>query len=91
MGEKRKLLGNFEKILKIFHETSIEKLNFYFYFGKFVTNNRALGNNTIFYYNLFGLGGGGFPPSPLLRRHNMATLFWSEKIFGVKKGLTKKV
>ena len=57
---KRKLLGNFEKILKIFDENSIGKWNlfiFYFYFGKFVTKNRAFGNNTIFYNNFFGFGG----------------------------------
>ena len=28
--EKGKMLGNFEKILKLFDENSIEKLNFYF-------------------------------------------------------------
>ena len=37
LDEKRILLGNFEKILKIFDENSIEKLNFYFYFGNIVT------------------------------------------------------
>ena len=36
-NEILKFLGNFEKILKIVDENSIEKLNFYFYFGKFVT------------------------------------------------------
>ena len=29
VDEKHRLLGNFEKILKIFDEISIEKLNFY--------------------------------------------------------------
>ena len=56
LDEKRKLLGNYEKILKIFRENSLEKLNFYFIFyfifififRKFVTKNRAFGNNTIF-------------------------------------------
>ena len=46
--EKHKLLGKFEKILKFFDENSIEKLNYYF-FRKFVTKNRAFGNNTIFH------------------------------------------
>ena len=64
LDEKCKLLGNFEKILKIFDENSIEKLN-YFYFGKFVTKNSAFGNNTIFLQHFFGFGGGGFPPFPL--------------------------
>ena len=59
LDEKHKLLGNFEKILKIFDENSIEKLNFYFYLGKFVTKNRAFGNNTIFLQRFFGFG---FPP-----------------------------
>ena len=60
MDEKRKLLGNFEKILENFDENSIEKLNFYFYFGKFVTKNRAFGNNTIFLQQFFPVSG-GFP------------------------------
>ena len=53
------------EILKIFDENSIGKLNFILIFGKFVTKNRALGNNTTFLQKLFGFGGGGFPPSPL--------------------------
>ena len=36
---------------------------FYFYFGKFVSKNRAFGNNTIFYNN-FLVWGGGIPPPP---------------------------
>ena len=32
MDEKRKALRNFEKILKLFHENSIDKLDFYFLF-----------------------------------------------------------
>ena len=38
----------FEKILKIFDENSIEKLNFYLFFGKVVAKNRAFGNIIIF-------------------------------------------
>ena len=34
---------------------------FYFYFGKFVSKNRAFGNNTIFYNN-FLVSGGRIPP-----------------------------
>ena len=37
-----------------------------FYFLKFVTKNRAFGNNTIFLQQFFGFGG-GFPPSACLR------------------------
>ena len=64
LDEKRKLLGNFEKISKIFDENSIEKLNFYFIFRKFVTKNRAFGNNTSFLQQFFRFRG-GFPPFPL--------------------------
>ena len=80
--------------MKIFDENSIEKLNFYFYFyfGKFVTKNSALENNTIFLPQFFWFRGGvgNFPLPPLLRPCIIATLFWSEKMFDVKKGLTKK-
>ena len=62
LDEKRKLLGNFEKI---FDEKSIEKLNFYFYFGKFVSKNRAIGNNTFLQQFFRFRGGGDFPLSPL--------------------------
>ena len=48
---KNTLLGNFEKILKIFDENSIENFNFIMIFGKFVAKNRAFGNNTIFLSN----------------------------------------
>ena len=70
LDEKQKLFGNFEKILKFFDEISIEKLNFFcifIFFRKFVTKNRAFGNNTIFIQQFFSISGGGeFPPiSPL--------------------------
>ena len=77
LDQKRKLLGNFEKILKIFDENSIEKLNFYFIFifilnfilnfifRQFVTQNRAFGNNTSFLQQFFRFGGrGNFTPFP---------------------------
>ena len=47
LEEKHKLLGNSEKILKVFAENSIENLNLTI-LGKFVTKNRAFGNNIIF-------------------------------------------
>ena len=59
-GQKT-LLGNFEKILKILDENSIEKLNFIIMFRKFVTQNRAFGNDTIFRLRR----GGDIPPFPL--------------------------
>ena len=63
-GRKCKLLGNFEKILEIFDENSIEKLNFYIFFGS-VAKTRAFGNNIIFLRQFFRFRGGGFSPFPL--------------------------
>ena len=58
----RKFWENFENFRWKFYR-KMEFL-FYFYFGKFVTKNRAFGNNT-FLYNIFSVsGGGGFPPFP---------------------------
>ena len=68
LDEKHKLWGNFEKILKIFDEISIENGIFIFYvcFLKFVTKNRAIGNNTFFLQQFFCFRGGGvFAPFPL--------------------------
>ena len=53
---KNKLLGNFEKILKIFDENSIEKLKFYLFWGKVVAKNIAFGNNILF-LDFFRFGG----------------------------------
>ena len=68
LDEKRKLLGNFEKLLKIFDANSIENLNFYFIynfiFRKFVIKNRAFGNNSIFLQQFFSVPGGDFPFPP---------------------------
>ena len=55
---------NFEKILKLFDENSIEKLNFYLLLGKFVAKNRNFGNNIIFLQHFFRFGGGGSNPQP---------------------------
>ena len=57
LDKQHKLLGNSEKILKIFDENSIEKLNFIMIFGKFATKYRAFGNNSIFLQHFFGFGG----------------------------------
>ena len=67
---KKTIIGKFEKILQFFDENSIEKFNFlfffiFYFFRKFVTKNRAFGNNTIFLQQFFRFrGGGNFPPSP---------------------------
>ena len=65
MEESYKLLGNFEKILEIFDENSIEKLNFYQFLGKVVAKNRAFGDNIVFLQQFFPVRGGGglTPPS----------------------------
>ena len=56
--------GNFEKILNLFDDNSIEKLNLYLFFGKFVAKNRNFGNNIIFLQQFFPVrGGGGFKPT----------------------------
>ena len=65
MDENYKLLGNFEKILEIFDENSIEKLNFYLLLGKVVAKSRAFGNNIIFLQQFFSGSGGGVEPPPL--------------------------
>ena len=88
MDENRKLLGNFEKISKIFDENSIEKLNFYFIFPKFVTKNRALGNNTSFLQQFFSVsGGGGIPPlaTPLMGTcaFSFAAIHWPSQGKGI--------
>ena len=56
-GRKTQLVGEIEKILKLFDENSIEKLNFYLFFGKFVAKNRNLGNNIIFLQQFFPVRG----------------------------------
>ena len=63
------MLGNFENILKIFDENSIDKLNFYLFLGKFVDKNRAFGNNIIFLQQFFRLGGLNPPPPTPCVRH----------------------
>ena len=63
--------ANCWEILKIFDETSIEKLNFYFIFI-FMLENLLLKIEPseitpFFYHNFFRFGGGDFPSSPCLR------------------------
>ena len=62
LDEKHKFLGNFEKILEMFDENSIEKFNLYLFMGKFVAKNRNFGNYIIFQKNSFFRLGGGFKP-----------------------------
>ena len=68
--DKLKLLGNFQKILKIFDEHSIEKLTFYLIFI-FILENLLLkiepSEITPFFHIFRFRGGGEFSPSPWLR------------------------
>ena len=57
LGRKTQLVG---ENLRIFDDTSIEKLNFYLFWGKFVAKNRAFGNN-IFLLHFFRFGGVELP------------------------------
>ena len=60
-GQKTQIVG---EIWENFDENSIEKLNFIRISGKFVTKNRAFGNNIIFLQQFFRLRGGGISPPP---------------------------
>ena len=51
------VLGNSEKISKIFDENSMQKLHFYLFLGKFVAKNRNFGNNIIFLQQFFPVRG----------------------------------
>ena len=66
-GRKTQIVGkiweNFENFWCKFYRKTEFIFCFYFYFGKFVTKNRAFGNNTIF-YNFFLFLGAKFPPFP---------------------------
>ena len=64
LDEKRKLFGNFEKILKIVEENSIEKNDFSIISGKVVAKYRALENNTRFLQQFFPISGGNVPVFP---------------------------
>ena len=61
-GRKTQIVGKFEKILKIFDENAIEKLNFYFIII-FILENLLLkiepSEITPFFYSNFSVSGGG--------------------------------
>ena len=69
LDQKRKLLGNVEKILKIFDENSIENLNFYFIFilENLLVKLEPSEITPFFYSNFFRFrgGGGASPPPPM--------------------------
>ena len=55
-GEKHKLLGNFEKILKFFDKNSLEKLNFYLFLEKLLLKIEPSEITSFFYNNVFHFG-----------------------------------
>ena len=73
LDEKHTLLGNFEKILKIFDENSLEKLHFLLYLENLLLKIEPSKITPFFYNNLFGFGrGGGFSPPPPPPPHKSA-------------------
>ena len=70
LDEKRKLLGSFEKILKILEENSIEKMIFLLFLEKLLLNIEPWKITPDFYNNFFRFRGGGrsrVPPPPSRR------------------------
>ena len=57
-GRKLQIVGKLWAIFEIFDKKFNRKIEFLASFGKVVAKNRAFGNNTIFYNNLFDYGGG---------------------------------
>ena len=64
LAEKYKSLGNFEKILKIIDENSIEKLNFSLFLEKLWLKIEPSEIASFFYNNLFQFRGGDVPSVP---------------------------
>ena len=98
LEEKRTLLGKFEKILKIFDENSIGKLNFYFificnfifilFFENLLVKLEPSETTPVFCNYFFGFGGGGispFPPAYALASDQSTT--WPTYNFGSAKRL----
>ena len=63
-GRKTQIDRKFWENFEIFDQNSIEKLDFFIIFGKFVTKNRDFGNNTIFQQQFLRFRGGGISPFP---------------------------
>ena len=76
LGRKAQIVGKFWENFESFWWKFYRKIEFlfYFYFWKFVTKNRAFGNNTIFLQQFFRFLG-DFPLSPLLRPSLTVFLF----------------
>ena len=55
--DEKQLVG--ESLRKIFDENSIEKLNFYLFWGNFVAKTRAFGNNISFLQQFSPVRGSG--------------------------------
>ena len=67
-GRETQIVGKFWENFEIFWWKFYRKIEFFIFilfFRKFVTKNRAFGNNTIFLQQFFRFrGGGNFPPFP---------------------------
>ena len=63
LGRKTQIVGEFWEKFEIFWWKFYRKIEYFnFNFAKFVTKNRALGNNTVFLQQFFRFrGGGDFP------------------------------
>ena len=64
VDEKRQFLGNFEKILEIFEENSIEKMIFLLFLERLLLNIEPWKITPDFYNNFSLFRGGAFPCSP---------------------------
>ena len=65
-GRKTQIAEDFEKILKVFDENSIETFNFYFIFWENLLLKIERSEITPFFYNNFsGFGGGAVSAFPL--------------------------
>ena len=89
-GRETQIVGKFWENFLIFWWKFYRKIEFFKFiiiiifiiFRKFVTQNRAFGNNTIFLQQFFRFrGGGDFHPSPWLRP-------WDQMITGSNDNLT---
>ena len=87
LDENHKLLGNFEKISKVFVENSIEKLNFKLFLKFFLL---AFGNNIIFLLQFFPFRG-DFPLSLPWQRLCCAARALPGQDRAVLEGVDKKL
>ena len=71
------MLGNFEKILKIFDQKSIEKYNFYFILEDLLLKIEPSEITPFFYHNFFGFVGRNFFSSPPGHALDTREIIWN--------------